>query len=124
MWALGLGWRPPSDPGSGRRASCSLVPWSPKRVSALGICSWATDLDAALTTATFEHFVLKNRPPCDDASDHLLLREATMRIGVVETGPAVTSPSLRPRPRRLRALAAAANPPQSHARLDLLTNPS
>ena len=55
-----------------------------------GVLQLGADLDAVLTTTTFEHFVRKKRPPRHDAANHLLL--PAMRIGVIEIGTAVTSP--------------------------------
>lgn len=49
-----------------------------------------------------------------DVPNLLLLREATMRTSIIETGKAVSSPSLLHHARRLRAL----EPPPSHLSLN------
>ena len=95
------------------------APWSPGPRN--GVWRWGfaagplADLDAVLTTTIFEHFVRKKRPPRHDAANHLLL--PAMRIGVIEIGTAVTSPSLRLRHRRPRALDRRRHPSSIDARL-------
>lgn len=105
-----------------------LAPLDPLVVPETGLaqlglrCELAGGLDHRLHhSATFsEPFVLQNVSSRHEASNHLLLREATMTICAIETGTAAFSLSLRLRPRRPRAL----EPPSStrlncrtHARL-------